>query len=363
MEDALIRIEQVNLIPDIYKGVPVSELSSLGTIGSSLHQFVQSIARPGGEGIYKVTFPKGFEDMTLSQFHGEDAYMGSGVTDGSFKQARLKQLSADPTQVFVAMALISIQKKLNTIQETQQEILNFMFDVQETKLAGNLKVLNKTVEDYKYNCENESFIRQMLAQVGNIKREASQSEELYKKQIISIINTPESIHLVSKANDLMNKLCRDFRNYHLAFYTRSYTEFLEVFLMKNFTESNLQHLRERFTVEKNTYNEFYLRCYRWAEKYLNSAFGKKLAPFLRGFDELYAKGLSHVPGHLDRFYKADAYRYESAPIQLTRIKQDEECGITAFEESIAKMLLLKNESVELYVEDGKLYIADDMEVG
>lgn len=360
-KEALIKIEQVNLIPDTHKEIPVPDLSSLGAAGSSVKQFVQSIAKPGGEGIYKVTFPNGFKDMTLSKFNGEDAYLGSGMMDGSFKQARLNQISCDPTQMFVAMALMSIQSKLNEIQETQQEILNFMFDVQEAKLAGNLQILNDAVDDYKQNSDNETFKKQMLTQVGNIKREASQGEKLYEKQIRTILDIPNSIHMVSGANKYANKLRKNLRNYHLAFYIRSYAEFLEVFLIGNFSEDNLSHLRGRFLSEGKAYSKLYTECYTWAEKYLHSAIGKKIAPLLKGFDGLYEKGLNHLPGCFGRFFKADAEKYEDSHIQLEHIQQDKEGGTTEFVESLIKMVSLQKGPVDIYFEDGKLYIAENEE--
>lgn len=359
MEEALIKIDQVGIIPDTCKAIPISDFSSLGAAGSSLRQFVQSIAKPGGEGIYKVTFPQGFNDMTLSKFKNENAFIGSGMVDGSFKQARLTQMFGDPTQVFIAMALMSLQSKLNEINEMQREILDFMFDVEEAKLAGNLTIINKSVEDYKLNNENQSFNKQMLVQVGNIKREASQSEELYKKQILKIIETEDSFHAISKANDLVNKLRRNMRNYHLAFYIRSFTEFLEVFLMENFSEKNLNYVRDRFIAEKNAYDNQFRKCYTWSKQYLESAIGHGISPALKSFDEAYAKILSHVPFHLDRYFSADANKYISADTQLKQISTDKESGTGAFIDSIKLIKRLQDKPVEMYIEGEIVYISDE----
>lgn len=363
MEDALVKVEKVELIPDTYREIPATDFSSLGAAGSSLHQFVQSIARPGGEGIYRVTFPQGFKNMTLSKFNDEQAFMGSGLVDGSFKQARLNQIPCDPTQMFIAMALMSISSKLSEISAVQREILSFMFDVEESKLAGNLNILNKMVEDYKLNSGNQTFLDHMLEQAGNIKREAAQSEELYKKQILNILDTKaDSIHVVSEANDKVNKLRRNMRDYHLAFYIRSYTEFLEVFLINNFSEENLSHVQDCFLSEKAEYDALYSKCYEWAKKYMNSAIGHHIAaPALKGFDEGYAKVLSHIPGGLDRHFTADAQKYVSAETQLKRISKDKKSGTMEFMDSIKQMKKLQNEPVEMYLEGETVYIADGKE--
>ena len=361
MEDALIKIEQVELIPETHKEAPISDFSSLGAAGSSLHQFVQSIARPGGEGIYKVTFPKGFSDMTLSKFKNENVFMGSGITGRSFKQARLTQIPANPTQVFIAMALINIQNKLNEINEMQHEMLDFMYDVEEAKLMGNLSDLNKLVDDYKRNSDNQTFLNHMLDQVGSIKNDASKSEHLYKKKIQDILETEDSFHGTRKANDQVNKLRRFLRNYHLAFYIRSYTEFLEIFLIKNFSEANLTHVRERFITEKAAYDELYANCYEWSKKYLGTAIDRKTSSFFKKWDDLYAKAASHLPGHFERYFSADAEKHVSVNTQMERISQDKEGGTTAFVESIKRIERLQNQPVIMYLKGDNIYIESGKE--
>ncbi len=297
--------------------------------------------------------------MKLSKFKNENAFMGSGVMDGSFKQARLTQVAPDPTQMFIAMALVSIQSKLNEISETQREILNFMFDKEEAKLAGNLKVLNQTVDDYKYNSDDISYKKHMLSHVGNIRREASQSEELYKKQVFQILLSDKTFHTVGKANDLVNKLRKYLQNYHLAFYIRTYTEFLEIFLIGNFSEENLIHIRDRFIAEKEAYDKQYLECCKWTKNYLESAFGQSFSPILNDIDELYAKAFSHVPGHLDRFFKADASKYVSTDTQIKKLSVYKKSGTAPFIDSINRIKRLQNDPVELYIKDKEVYIVDE----
>lgn len=357
--DALINIEEVNFIPDTYNPVPASDLSSFGLAGDSLRQFVQSISRPGGEGIYKVTFPKGFENMTLSKFNSENAYMGSGMVDGSFKQARLTQIQFDPTQMFMAFVLINISGKLKSIQEKQREILNFMYDVEEAKLAGNLNTLNEYIEDYKHNCSNDPFIKQLLAQVGNIKREASQSLKLYLKQIHSILDTPNSLHTIGSANELVNKIRRNIRNYHLAFYIHTYCAYLETFLIGNYNDSNLEHVRDRFISDGEEYESLMSQCRKWAKQYLESAIGKEVAPVLKGIDDVYAK--IPLPFETGRFFKADAERYVSKETQMNRLEEDKDSGISIFADSIDQIKALQSNTIEIYINEESVYILEETE--
>lgn len=134
------------LISTNFKTVSISDVPSLGAIGSAIHNFVGSQSKVGGEGIYKVTFPGGF-DGTLSKFKNENAFLGSGISNEKMAQARLTQVHFDPTQMFIAFALMGIQYQLGEIQATQQEILNFLANQEESKLKGYLTTLNDAIEE------------------------------------------------------------------------------------------------------------------------------------------------------------------------------------------------------------------------
>ena len=53
-------------------------------------------------------------------------------------------LACDPTMLFMAMALMNIEKKLDKIQEIQQELLEFLEIKETAKLKGNLNTLTQT---------------------------------------------------------------------------------------------------------------------------------------------------------------------------------------------------------------------------
>ena len=130
---------------EIMKGtvqkIPLNNLMALGTAFQPLTGVIQTaVSGGGGSGIYYVnTMGK-----TMHHFQGSSEFLGSlqtaaGTVGGG--QARLTQLPCDPTMLFMAATLMNIEKKLNSIQETQEEILGFLKSKEKAAQKGNLNTL------------------------------------------------------------------------------------------------------------------------------------------------------------------------------------------------------------------------------
>ena len=55
----------------------------------------------------------------------------------------------DPTMVAVAVALMEINKKLDGIQSSIDEVLRFLESDKQAKQRGNLRILEEIMEDFK----------------------------------------------------------------------------------------------------------------------------------------------------------------------------------------------------------------------
>lgn len=351
----MMNIEPVEMIPNTHNAVPIADLSSFGVAGESVQQFIQSIKAPGGEGIYRVTFPKGF-DGTLSRFKSEDAFLGSGISNGKMAQARLNQIHFDPTQMFMAFALMSIQSRLSSIEEVQREILDFLHMEKEAELRADVAFLNETVELYKFNWQDEGFITQRLNLLGATAKSSNAIKLLYEQKIREILNASIGIHSIASANKKIDELRRYIRYYHLGFYVHSYAVYLETLLRRNFNEDQLKSISSRMRDEAQEYDQLIEKCTAWIEKQIKSSYDGLAAPALRGLDRLFVK----VPG-IGKYYKADAEKYVSHHEQIERIKQDSDSGTLVFADSVKHISRLQNGRVELYIEGNQIYITDGQE--
>lgn len=151
-----------------YNSFPLTELTSIGGLFASVFNSAEAVTNPGGEGIYRVVFPKGV-DGALAKFKDGSGYTASIMNKQIQGQARLIPVGKDPVtgmaampisppMLFLTVALYSVNEKLDTIMDVQKEILSFLERDKESKLEGDLKTLSDVFNNYKYNIDNEKYI-------------------------------------------------------------------------------------------------------------------------------------------------------------------------------------------------------------
>lgn len=344
-------------IPKNYYKVSVNDLSSLGLAGDSLQKFIQTGVKPGGEGIYKVTFPEGF-DGSLSHFKNEDAYLGSGIKDGKMAQARLRQVTFDPMETFMAFALMNIQHKLNEISEVQHEILDFLYAEKESELSGDLKLLDQVLDDYKYNWNDDESVKHDLMQVAAVKKDALSSVDLYKSQINEIKNAPILPHPMLAANKQIVKMQRFMQNYHSAIYIHAYSIYIEDLLLKKFDAANISNVRDRIENEAEDYREFIQECFDWIDKYLSSSIDYAIGPAYRGFDKVYESVLKRIPSQFDfdKLFAGDHDRFLSVDERLKKSEHDKNSGVNVFADALSEIDYVKQNQLQMYIKGNNMYI-------
>ena len=136
-----------------YSKVPLSRITALGVGFEPLTAALQQVLS-GGEavsGIYRVTIPAGTH---LAQFKGSTDFLGAALGAGRIEaQARLNPLMFSPAAVgtlLMAATLANVDKKLDAIQETQQEMLDFLKAKERSALMGDLEFLADVFNNYKY---------------------------------------------------------------------------------------------------------------------------------------------------------------------------------------------------------------------
>lgn len=181
-QQAALKIMDVQYLPSLpeeklragtCQKYPLANLSVMGTAFQPLVSGIQSIVSGGGgSGLYYVN-TKGLKMM---QFSNSFDYLGSlatgtGAVGGG--QAHLTQLACDPTMLCMAAALMNIEKKLDNIQEMQQEMMDFLKAKEKAKLRGNINTLIDVVNNYKFNWNNEKYKTNKHILVQDIRRDAS----------------------------------------------------------------------------------------------------------------------------------------------------------------------------------------------
>ena len=275
--------------------IPLSDLSALGVAFQPLSAAIQTAVNgSGGSGIYFVN------TMGKQMYHagGSTEYIGAlksstGAVGGG--QARMTALACDPTMLFMAAALINIEKKLDTIQQTQEEILQFLEEKGRATLQGNLNVLGDVARNFKYNWKNEKYKTNKHIIVQQIKKEAEASIILYREQIGKRLNKRSLIHSDLEVRSTLKKLQAQFQDYQLALYLFAYSAFLEVMLLGNFSEGYLNNVEQSITDYSYQYRTLYTKCYDLMKDYSKSSVQAGILSGLSAASKFMGNAIAKVP--------------------------------------------------------------------
>ena len=245
-----------------YNKIPLDKLSAMGIGMTALTTAVTNVASEGaGTGLYWVTVPN---DGTLMKFKDGSGYLGSakapngGVGGG---QARLNQLPCDPTMVFMAATMYCIHMKLYAIQETQEEILQFLEQKEKAELRGNILLLSDIIDKYQYNWHNTQFLSNNHMKVIDIKQKSEQSILFAQSRIKEVASKKRLINFSPDVKSKIQKLKSGFEDYQLAVYTYAMASYIETMLLRNFDKSYMSSVADKIENYSIHYRELYTDCY------------------------------------------------------------------------------------------------------
>ncbi|MBQ8404244.1 MAG: hypothetical protein IJX55_07480 [Clostridia bacterium] len=258
---------------DKYKKLPLSELSSFGVAFEPLTQAVQTIINRGKakSGLYYVTVPNG---GSLAKFKYENSYLGAvlnkdGMVGGG--QARLNPLACDPTMLFMAVALMNVNQKLDSIREAQKEILEFLEEKERANLKANLSLLSDILNNYKYNWSNKQYKDSNYIKILDIMQESEASILFYQERINKKLVKQSLIHIDKDLKNKMQEISSLLKEYQLASYIYAFSAYLGVMLLENFDEGYLTQISRKIENFELTYSELYKKCYNQIETYSKSS--------------------------------------------------------------------------------------------
>lgn len=318
----------------------------------------------GGSGIYRVNT----NGMEMFKSGGE--YIGSlkakdgGVGGG---QARMKPLECNPTMLFMSMALITIENKLDEIRSIQQEMLEFAKVKEKSQIRGNLNTLIDILNNYKFNCNNEKYKTNKHILVQDIKRNSEQSILLYRDLIQTIMCKKELIHSDQEINSKIRKLGDEFKEYQLALYLYSFSSFLEVMLLENFNKNYIIGVRDKITEYEFNYKELYTKCYNDiesnTEKSIQTVLTKGFANVSKGTGKLIAKIPLVSKGQVDEFLinsgnKIKKINEKRNNKNIQKLIGNSIKGTNPFVESLNKVNMIYNEPIDILIDKDNLYLVE-----
>jgi len=278
-----------------YEKIPVGQLASLGAgLAEPLMNLVARAKGGAGSGIYNVVVPKG---KSLSSFKDGRGYFG-GVrgADGKFtNQAVLNPVDFNPTTVFMAAALHSIDAKMDEMQELQKEMMDFLVQKEKSEVRGNLTFLTDIMDNYRFNWNNELYRNSNHVKVLDIRQDAEQKIIFYREQISAKTKKKTFIHndgVVKKQTADLQDLLNEYR---LSLYMLAFSSYLEVMLLGNFDSEYLNSIRNKIVEYTTQYKDLYLDCQEQMVEYSDKSVQSSLIRGLRSAGNVMGKAASKVP--------------------------------------------------------------------
>ena len=237
------KVVNIEYVPDIelkkydIERAPSFAIKNLATLGSTvkpLTEIINSVSNPGGSGLYYVNT------------YGKQMFKSNGNFIGSLKnlkgkvgggQARLTRVVVDPVTLATSCMIFAIESKLNKIEATQKEIIDFLIIKEKTDIRGNIISLTEVLNEYKYNIDNEQYKDNKYNLVQFIKNDANKSILLYESKLSNILHKKEGLHFDGKVDEYLKDSIENLNELQLGIYQYSFASFLEILLLENFDDN------------------------------------------------------------------------------------------------------------------------------
>lgn len=273
LEDARKSIETKETLK-----LPMAELSMLGASVASLLPVFNTLTDTktfNTDGLFRIA--NAAVGDTLKMAKNGNAYGAMKTLEGKSKFVQLKEVKGltaatesagviNPTTMFVAMMLYSIEKDLDEIIETQKEILSFLEIENESQIEADVETLMEIVNNYKYNWDNKLSVANSHNVVMDIKNRSRKNILAFQKKLAAEVSKKQVLASQGKINSILADLVKKFKYYRLSLYIFSLASLMEIMLSGNFKEEYLASTK--FDIEKlsDQYREYFMKGSLYLEK-------------------------------------------------------------------------------------------------
>ena len=379
MDIETVLTEGVGFNKDEGISIPLTELSSLGAGFSSLSKSFRTITTSNasnGEQLYRAVFPEGISgaivkfkdsDALTGMIRNEEGLVGTvrwTAVDGA-KETMTTVMPMNPAMIFMGAALISINHKLDTIKDLQEEIIDFLQRDKESKIIGSVNTLFDTIKQYRYNWNNEKFLSAKLNLVQTIKKEAKENEIFYRKGIEKSKSSMKGIHTTVDARKYSKKIRKDFQYYKLSVYMYVFSEYIETMLLGNFSSEYLSSVIDEINEYDLRYRKLFTKCSSMIEHAMRSSVDAKLFNGVADANRAVGKAIEKVPvlekGPVDELmigfgkWIKDSNR-KSVNKEVRGFYDSRTCDASQFVNSLITLKETYNSPNVLYFDDENIYI-------
>lgn len=356
---------QEELSVQTYSKIPLSRITALGTGLESVVVALQQIVSGGQavSGYYKVTIPAGTH---LASFKDGTGFLGTALGDtGIAGQARLNPLMCDPTMLLVAATFANFDKKLDTIQETQLEMLDFIVQKEKSTLKGDLDFLMDIYNNYKHNWNSDRYKTANHIKALDVRQNAGRMIDFYREQIKKHISKKAFLHNDQDVKKQLTKIEDEFKEYQLALYLYGFGYFLEVLLQENFDVAYLESVSRKVEDMAFQYREMYSIAYEHIEGYTKSSVQSKLVGGLSVMNKIAGETIAKIPvisksqideALIEAGEKLGTYKEKRIITTMNKLVERQSSCIRPFIDNIDMINRMYNQPMTLIFNNENMYL-------
>ena len=372
-------IEEAGFNDDRYTKIPFGQLASLGVGLSGIGVMAQTVMASGGAGSGEVLYRIANSDTakgTLQMIKGQPgATYGTYMQDGVFSnRAVFEQVAGsgaaqtvpiDPTAIFMAAALASINIKLDAIQATQQELFEYVKQRDESEMRADLVFLTDVFNTYKDSWNNDLYVQNHHAQALTCKRHAMANIDFYRQEIVAKTNEKDLLHSDKKVEKKQEELERYFKDYQMALTMYAFSSFMDVLLSKNFEKNYLDYISETIREYSYKYRELYTDCYNRVAIYANQSVDSMVRKGLSKASKVTGQGVAKAPlinktdlenNLLQVSVKLKEYDSDKREETLNALAETSSASVMPYVETIDNLNRFHNEPMDVMFDKEYVYI-------
>ncbi len=298
-----------------------------------------------------------------------DAVKGFGqarfhVVEGDIATS-VTQVPYDPTSLFMAAAIAQINQKLDSIQESVDEMFECMRQRDKANMRGNLKTLADILNGYGLNYGNATYMANAHMKVLDIKQSSAQDMELFRSQAQADLKKKGFIEVRDGLSRRLDKVLDYLKDCQLATYIHAFSLFLEPMLAQNFEPAKLADAAAKIEADSLAYRELCTECYDALEASTADTIDVALLGGIASAGKMLGRAIAATPiGELTPIDEAlegagediDRFNDKQSEKLLEKLHQAKTPDVAPFRQSIMEIDALYNRPTQIAVDAENVYI-------
>lgn len=354
--------------------IPLDQIASLGTGFASIPEQFRTVTMQNGGTLMEAfdEFGRQLDISQLQKFNDGSGSLGSLRDAAGFHQVRLREAASatatapiNPAAIAMAVALSQINQKLDTIQQTQQEMFGYLKQRDKAKLRGDLQTLVDMMDGYRFNWDNPTFRQNKHAKALDIRQDAEQSIIHLRAQIKTMLAEKSLIANRFEISRRLDEMLDRLKEYQLSLYLYSFAAFAEVMMLENFDEDYLKAIAGKIEDRSLQYRQIYTECYDVIESSSEKAFdstvlgglsiaGKALGGFIKNTP---IGNLTPIDEALEDVGESiGSFNESQTENLLEKLRFAKTPEVKAFSDSLASVNALYNKPTRLLTDSENIYV-------